>query len=104
MGIKNLFSSLMATSYKILMETAFYILAIAVLAGAFSKLASEFGLIELLNKLFAPLMKPLYNLPGVAFLGIATTYLSDNPAIIALTKEKGYLDYFEDYQAFCMDA
>lgn len=98
MGVKNLFSSLMATGYKILMETAFYILAIAVLAGAFSKLASEFGLISLLNKLFAPLMKPLYSLPGVAFLGVATTYLSDNPAIIVLTKEEGYLDYFEDYK------
>lgn len=98
MGVKNLFSSLMATGYKILMETAFYILAIAVLAGAFSKLASEFGLIGILNRIFAPLMKPLYNLPGVAFLGVATTYLSDNPAIIALTKEEGYLDYFEEYK------
>ncbi|MDD4504419.1 MAG: hypothetical protein PHS15_06290 [Clostridiaceae bacterium] len=98
MGVKNLFASLIATGYKILMETAFYILAIAVLAGAFGKLASEFGLIGLLNTLFAPLMKPLYNLPGVAFLGVATTYLSDNPAIIVLTKEEGYLDYFEDYK------
>jgi len=98
MGVKNLFSSLMSTGYDILMNTAFYILAIAVLSGAFSKLASEFGLISLLNKLFSPLMKPLYNLPGVAFLGIATTYLSDNPAIIVLTKEDGYLDYFEDYK------
>lgn len=98
MGVKNLFASLIATGYKILMETAFYIMAIAVLAGAFAKLASEFGLISLLNKLFAPLMKPLYSLPGVAFLGVATTYLSDNPAIIVLTKEEGYLDYFEDYK------
>lgn len=98
MGVKNLFSSLMSTGYKILMETAFYILAIAVLAGAFGKLASEFGLISLLNRIFAPLMKPLYNLPGAAFLGVATTYLSDNPAIIVLTKEEGYLDYFEEYK------
>lgn len=102
MGVKNLFSSLMATGYKILMETAFYILAIAVLAGAFSKLASEFGLISILNRVFAPLMKPLYNLPGVAFLGIATTYLSDNPAIIALTREEGYLDYFEEHKVPCL--
>lgn len=102
MGVKNLFSSLMSTGYKILMETAFYILAIAVLAGAFGKLASEFGLIDILNRIFAPLMKPLYNLPGAAFLGIATTYLSDNPAIIVLTKEEGYLDYFEDYKVPCL--
>ncbi len=102
MGVKNLFASLMSTGYKILMETAFYILAIAVLAGAFGKLASEFGLVSLLNRIFAPLMKPLYNLPGAAFLGIATTYLSDNPAIVVLTKEEGYLDYFEDYKVPCL--
>lgn len=98
MGVANMFSSLMATAYKLLMDTAFYILAIAVLTGAFGKLAGEFGLIELLNKLFAPLMKPLYGLPGVAFLGVITTYLSDNPAIIVLAKEKGYLDYFEKHK------
>lgn len=98
MGIKNLFSTLMATGYKILMDTAFYILAIAVLTGAFGKLAGEFGLVDLLNRIFSPLMRPLYNLPGVAFLGVITTYLSDNPAIIVLTKEEGYLDYFDEYK------
>jgi len=102
MGISNMFASLMATAYKLLLDTAFYILAIAVLTGAFGKLAAEFGLIELLNKVFAPLMKPLYNLPGVAFLGVITTYLSDNPAIIVLAKEKGYLDYFEKHKVPCL--
>lgn len=98
MGVANMFASLMATAYKLLLDTAFYILAIAVLTGAFGKLAEEFGLIGLLNKLFAPLMKPLYGLPGVAFLGVITTYLSDNPAIIVLAKEKGYLNYFEKHK------
>lgn len=98
MGVSNMFASLMATAYKLLLDTAFYILAIAVLTGAFGKLAAEFGVVELLNMIFAPLMKPLYKLPGVAFLGIITTYLSDNPAIIVLAKEKGYLDYFEKHK------
>ena len=98
MGIGNMFSTLMETAYKLLMDTVFYIMAIAVLAGAFGKMATEFGLIFLLNKLFAPLMKPLYNLPGVSFLGTITTYLSDNPAIISLAKEEGYLGYFKKYE------
>lgn len=98
MGIGNMFSTLMETAYKLLMDTVFYIMAIAVLAGAFGKMATEFGLVYLLNKIFAPLMKPLYNLPGVAFLGIITTYLSDNPAIISLAKENGYLGYFKKHE------
>ncbi|MFW5787235.1 MAG: hypothetical protein ACOC21_01570 [Halanaerobiales bacterium] len=102
MGIGNMFSTLMETAYKLLMDTVFYIMAIAVLAGAFGKMATEFGLIYLLNKIFAPLMKPLYNLPGVSFLGIITTYLSDNPAIISLAKEDGYLLYFQKHEIPCL--
>ncbi|MGM0602428.1 MAG: CD0519/CD1768 family membrane protein [Bacillota bacterium] len=98
MGIGNMFSTLMQTSYKLLMDTVFYIMSIAVLAGAFGKMATEFGLVNLLNKIFAPLMRPLYKLPGVSFLGIITTYLSDNPAIISLAKEEGYIGYFRKYE------
>jgi len=103
MGVDNLFSTLFNTSYELLMDTVFYIMAIAVLAGAFGKMASEFKVIKLLNYLFAPLMKPLYKLPGVSFLGIVTTYLSDNPAIISLAKEDDYLAYFkeEDIPLLC---
>jgi len=103
MGIDNLFSTLFNTSYELLIDTVFYIMAIAVLAGAFGKMASEFRVIKLLNFIFAPLMKPLYKLPGVSFLGIVTTYLSDNPAIISLAKEDDYLGYFkeEDIPLLC---
>lgn len=94
MGIENMFSTLMQTSYKLLMDTVFYIMSIAVLSGAFVKLADEFGLVLLFNYIFSPLMRPLYKLPGVSFLGIITTYFSDNPAIISLIKEKGYVEYF----------
>lgn len=43
-------------------------------------------------------MRSLYNLPGVSFLGTIITYLSDNPAIISLAKEEGYLSYFKKYE------
>ena len=41
-----------------------------VLAGAISGLLSEFGAITLINKIFAPLMKPIWGLPGAAYEGI----------------------------------
>lgn len=102
MGISNMFSTIMATAYQLLVDTVLYIMAIAVLAGAFGKLATEFGLVKILNKIFSPLMRPLYNLPGVASLGIITTYLSDNPAIISLAKDKEYISYFEEYETPCL--
>ena len=40
MGIANMFSTMMETAYALLMETVFYIMAIAVLAGAISGLFS----------------------------------------------------------------
>ncbi|MBS4540130.1 hypothetical protein GOQ27_16750 [Clostridium sp. D2Q-11] len=102
MGVGNMFSTIMNTAYKLLLETVFYIMAIAVLAGAFGRLATEFKLVQVLNMIFAPFMRPLYNLPGVSFLGIITTYLSDNPAIISLAKDKGYLSYFKRNEVPCL--
>ncbi|WP_195923467.1 CD0519/CD1768 family membrane protein [Clostridium tepidum] len=98
MGTVNMFNTLMKTGYQLLMETVFYIMAIAVLAGAIAGLLSEFGVISLVNKALSPLMKPLYKLPGAVALGVVTTYLSDNPAIISLAKDKGFLKYFKKYQ------
>ena len=43
-------------------------------------------------------MKPLYDLPGAGALGIVTTYLSDNPAVLTLAKDKGFRRYFKKYQ------
>lgn len=102
MGVSNMFSTIMETAYQLLVDTVFYIMAIAVLAGAFGKLATEFGLVKILNKVFSPLMRPLYGLPGVASLGILTTYLSDNPAIISLAKDDEYIGFFQDHEAPCL--
>jgi len=54
--------------------------------------------VNLLERVLRPLMKPLYNLPGVAALGAVMTFLSDNPAIIALSKDKKFSSYFKKYQ------
>jgi hypothetical protein len=88
----------MNTAYKLLTDTVFYIMAITVMTGAISKLFVEFGVVVLLEKMLKPLMKPLYNLPGVASLGAVMTFLSDNPAIITLSKDKTFRRYFKQYQ------
>ena len=98
MGLGNMFNTLMKTAHDLLLNTVFFIMAIAVLTGALSKIFSEFGVIALINKIISPVMKPLYNLPGASALGILTTFLSDNPAIIGLAKDKGFAKYFKNYQ------
>ncbi len=98
MGSNNLMNTIMNTAHNLLLNTVFYLMGITVLTGALSKLLSEFGVVSLIEKLLRPLMKPLYNLPGVAALGGVLTFLSDNPAIIAFAKDKTFSSYFKKYQ------
>ena len=98
MGTTNMFNTLMNTAYDLLMNTVFYIMAIAVLAGAISALFSEFGVISLLNKLLSPVVKTIYGLPGASAVGIFTTYLSDNPAILTLAHDNTFRRFFKRYQ------
>ena len=98
MGGSNMLKTIMATAHDLLLNTVFYLMGITVLTGALSKLMSEFGVVSLLERVLRPLMKPLYNLPGVAALGGVMTFLSDNPAIIALSKDKTFSSYFKKYQ------
>ena len=98
MGLPNMLNTIMQTSYSLLLETVLYIMAITVLSGALGKLLTEFGVVRLLEVLLKPLMKPLYNLPGVAALGGLLTFLSDNPAIISLAKDQNFNKYFKKYQ------
>ena len=98
MGAANMFSTMMNTAHDLLINTVFYIMAIAVLAGAISALFSEFGIIFLLNKLLSPLIEPMYGLPGASAVGIFTTYLSDNPAILTLADDNNFRRYFKKYQ------
>ncbi len=98
MTLPNMLNTFMQTAYHLLLETVFYIMAICVLMGAISKMLTEFGVVRLLENLLRPLMKPLYNLPGVAALGAVMTFLSDNPAIITLAHDKNFNRYFKKYQ------
>ncbi len=98
MGMANMLNTVMKTAHDLLINTVFYLLSICVLMGALSSLFSEFGVVSLLEKLLRPLMKPLFNLPGVASLGAVMTFLSDNPAIISLSKDKRFSRYFKKYQ------
>ncbi len=98
MGLPNMLNTIMQTSYHLLLETVLYIMGITVLSGALGKLLTEFGVVRLIEVMLKPLMKPLYNLPGVAALGAVLTFLSDNPAIISLAKDKNFSQYFKKYQ------
>lgn len=98
MTLPNMLNTFMQTAYHLLLETVFYIMAICVLMGAISKMFTEFGVVRLLENILRPLMKPLYNLPGVAALGAVMTFLSDNPAIISLAKDNNFARYFKKYQ------
>ena len=98
MGTANMFNTLMNTAYQLLLDTVFYIMAIAVLAGAISALFSEFGVIALLNKLLSRVVEAVYGLPGASAVGVFTTYLSDNPAILTLANDNTFRRYFKKYQ------
>ena len=98
MGVGMMFKTMMATAHDLLLSTVLMIMAMAVLAGAISGVMSEFGAIALINKIFAPLMKPIWGIPGASVTGAVATYLSDNPAIISFAKDKTFTQYFRKYQ------
>lgn len=98
MGTANMLNTIMNTAHDLLLNTVFYLMAICVITGALGKILIEFGVVNLIEKLFRPLMKPLFNLPGVASLGAIMTFLSDNPAIISLAHDKQFGRYFKKFQ------
>ena len=98
MSMANMLNTLMNTAHDLLLNTVFYIMAICVITGAIGRIFVEFKVVRLLEKLLRPFMKPLFNLPGVAALGAILTFLSDNPAIIALAQDKQFSRYFKKYQ------
>ena len=98
MGVPQMLNTIMNTSHDLLLNTCFYLMAICVITGAIGKIFMEFGVVSLLEKLLRPLMRPAFNLPGVASLGAVMTFLSDNPAIISLSKDKRFSGYFKKYQ------
>ena len=98
MGTANMLNTVMNTAHDLLLNTVFYLMAICVITGALGRVFVEFGVVRLFEKLLRPLMKPLFNLPGVASLGAVVTFLSDNPAIISLAQDRQFASYFKKYQ------
>lgn len=98
MGAANMLNTMMHTAHDLLLNTVFYLMALCVLTGALGKIFMDYGVVKLMEKALKPLMKPLFNLPGVASLGAAMTFLSDNPAIIGLAHDKRFATYFKKYQ------
>ena len=98
MGLANTINTMMNTAYRLLIDTVLYITAVCVIMGAIAGLLSEFGFVSLANHILQPLMRPVYGLPGAAALGVVTTFLSDNPAILALAEDKRFMRYFRKYQ------
>lgn len=98
MGLTNMLNTVMHTAHDLLLNTVFYLMGMCVVTGALGKVFTEFGVVDLLQRALKPVMRPLFNMPGVASLGAVLTFLSDNPAIIALSKDKAFARYFKKYQ------
>ena len=98
MGVDNMLNTIMNTAHKLLIDTVLFLMGVCVVTGAIGKLFTEFGVVRLLERILRPLMKPLFNLPGVESLGAVMTFLSDNPAIISLASDKRFSSYFKKFQ------
>ncbi len=98
MGASEMLNTIMHTAHDLLLNTVFYLMGICVITGAIGKLFVEFGVADLIEKVLRPMMRPLFNLPGIASLGAVMTFLSDNPAIISLSKDRHFCSFFKKYQ------
>jgi hypothetical protein len=98
MGLAFTFKTAMGTAHDLILNTVLFLMGVIVLAGAFTSLMSEFGIVAVANRVLSPLMKPLFGLPGAASIGVVATYLSDNPAIMPLGADDGFLKYFKKWQ------
>ena len=85
MGTANMLNTIMNTAHDLLLNTVFYLMGMCVVTGALGKIFTEFGVVNLLQKALKPVMRPVFHMPGVASLGAILTFLSANPAIIALS-------------------
>ena len=98
MGFTNVLNTVMRTAHDLLLNTVFYLMAMCVLTAALSRIFSVFGVVDLLQKMLKPVLRPLFNLPGVSSAGALMTFLSDKPAIISVAKNPLFSRYFKRYQ------
>lgn len=98
MGFTNVLNTIMRTAHDLLLNTVFYLMAMCVLTAALSRIFSVFGVVDLLQRMLKPVLRPLFNLPGVSSAGALMTFLSDKPAIISVAKNPQFARYFKRYQ------
>ncbi len=98
MGFTNMLNTIMHTAHDLLLNTVFYLMAMCVLTAALSRIFSVFGVVDLLQRMLKPVLRPLFNLPGVSSAGALMTFLSDKPAIISVAKNPQFARYFKRYQ------
>lgn len=98
MGTANMLNTMMKTAHDLIINTVLYLMGICVLTGALGRIFVEFGVVKIFESILRPLMKPIFRLPGVASLGAVMTFLSDNPAIISLARDKRFGSYFKKFQ------
>lgn len=98
MGFTNMLNTIMRTAHDLLLNTVFYLMAMCVLTGALSRIFSVFGVVDLLQRILKPVLRPLFNLPGVSSAGALMTFLSDKPAIISVAKNPQFTRYFKRFQ------
>ena len=98
MGFTNMLNTIMRTAHDLLLNTVFYLMAMCVLTGALSRIFSVFGVVDLLQRMLKPVLRPLFNLPGVSSAGALMTFLSDKPTIISVAKNPLFARYFKRYQ------
>ena len=98
MGFTNMLNTIMRTAHDLLLNTVFYLMAMCVLTGALSRIFSVFGVVDLLQRILQPVLRPLFNLPGVSSAGALMTFLSDKPAIISVAKNPQFARYFKRFQ------
>ena len=98
MGFTNMLNTIMRTAHDLLLNTVFYLMAMCVLTAALSRIFSVFGVVDLLQRILKPVLRPLFNLPGVSSAGALMTFLSDKPAIISVAKNPQFARYFKRYQ------
>ncbi len=98
MGVTHMFNTLFNTAHQLLLNTVLFLMGITVLAGAAGRVLMEFHVIATIESLLMPLMRPIFNLPGSAAMAAMMTFFSDNPAIIALAKDRRFNRNFKTHE------
>lgn len=103
MGTPNMLNTIMKTAHDLLLNTVFYLMGICVITGALGRLFVEFGVVNLLEKMLRPLMRPLFNLPGVASLGAVMHIPFRQPGHHFVVSGQALQQFFQKVSIYLLD-